>query len=367
MLTLCRALIELGHECHVAISPGGRLEQICREADLRIVPVPMNGLFAAARLRAWLRPNPVDVVPSHLTGAARIGLDAARGLDLPLFSHLHIYRADKAYARDARYTRGCLIAVSQHLAAWFRERLARDEAQVRVVVNSTWVRETPEAAGDRSTLAGALTAELGLPPAARLLCLAGRLSHDKGQDIAIRALGELSSTHPDAHLLLAGVAKRGSSVERELRALAAEVGVAQRVHFLGFRRDVPRLMRAADVCLLPSRLDVMPLVAIEALRLGCCLVAARVGGLPELVVEGRTGLLVDPDSPTALANAVGRLLSDTTTVEALRAQARDYAVEAFDPMLMTRKIVSLYTQAAQPHGGTVLTAHGSKADPLHNG
>ncbi|HEV2736717.1 MAG TPA: glycosyltransferase, partial [Longimicrobiaceae bacterium] len=182
----------------------------------------------------------------------------------------------------------------------------------------------------------AARAVLGLPREAFVIALAGRLSAWKGQDVLVRALAEpaLRAAAPlPAHALLAGDAWPGE--ERrvgELRALAARLGVAERVHLPGFRDDAETVYGAADVVAVPStRPDPLPNAALEAAAAGCCVVASAHGGLPEIVRDGRTGVLVSPGDPRALAATLARLRDDPGHRERLGAAAADDVRARFAP------------------------------------
>jgi glycosyltransferase involved in cell wall biosynthesis len=148
-----------------------------------------------------------------------------------------------------------------------------------------------------------------------LLGVVAQLSPWKGQDTAIDALALLRAEGLDAHLLLIGSAKfvaRATRFDNEgyvarLRALVADAGLQERVSWLGEREDVPELVRALDVLLLPSWEEPFGRALIEAMALGVPVIATNVGGPPEIVEEGREGYLLPPREPRAWAQAIGRL------------------------------------------------------------
>ena len=148
-------------------------------------------------------------------------------------------------------------------------------------------------------LAGAAPAEL--PGAPRLLAM-GRLHRNKGFDVALRALALL----PGAHLSIGGEGPERAALE----ALARELGVADRVAFLGWRRDVGALLAACDVFVCSSRHEPLGNIVLEAWSAARPVVAAAAQGPSELVEEDETGLLVPVDDAAALARAVGALLAD---------------------------------------------------------
>jgi glycosyltransferase involved in cell wall biosynthesis len=153
-------------------------------------------------------------------------------------------------------------------------------------------------------------AALGLAPDAFVAAVLGRISGWKGQDVLVSALGEAPLRgREDVVALVAGAPSRGEERHRrELHALAARLGVAGRVRDIGFHDDVAQLFGAADVVVVPSKQpDPLPNAALEAAAAGCCVVAAGHGGAPEIVHDRRTGRLVPPRDPAALAGVLAEL------------------------------------------------------------
>jgi glycosyltransferase involved in cell wall biosynthesis len=177
---------------------------------------------------------------------------------------------------------------------------------------------------------------LGLPANAFVVAVLGRISGWKGQDVAIRALAQLGG---DAVLLIAGQPWRGEERHlRELWSLADSLGVADRVVHAGFVEDVSAVYGAADVIAVPSKQpDPLPNAALEAAASGCCVVASAHGGLPEIIRDGETGLLVAPNDPFALASAIAG--ADRERLGA--AAAADVALR-FAPARMLQEVQALY-------------------------
>jgi hypothetical protein len=179
-------------------------------------------------------------------------------------------------------------------------------------------------------------AELDLPPGTRLVLAVGRLVEQKNHALALRALADV----PDAVLAIAGTGPLLADLER----LAQESGVADRVRFLGLRPDARALMGAADVVVLPSRWEGLPLSALEALASGTPLVATDVRGLRELVTDEENALLV-PEEPAALAAALRRVLDDPELAARLAAAGRQVEGAGSDERLVER-FLELYERLA---------------------
>jgi D-inositol-3-phosphate glycosyltransferase len=155
-------------------------------------------------------------------------------------------------------------------------------------------------------------AALGLPPSAWLAGTVGRYDRGKGQEHLVRAVARLRREGLEVGALLLGEETRGERQEygRFLARLAADEGVADRVHFRPFRADVEVAYRALDVFALTSLGETYGLVTIEALASGLPVVGTAAGGTPEIVEDGVTGTLVPPADPVALAAALARLARD---------------------------------------------------------
>jgi len=184
-----------------------------------------------------------------------------------------------------------------------------------------------------------------LPPAPldfshpTLLCL-GRLTSEKGFDTAVASFARVVRHVPRARLIIAGDGPERPSLERTVRTL----GLQAAVEFLGWVTPdrVPALLNDVTLVLVPSRYEAFGLTALEAAQMARPVVATRVGGLPEVVVDGETGLLVEPDDPAALARAIVTLLQDRVRADRLGQAARKRAQHVFSLKRCVDAYESLY-------------------------
>jgi glycogen(starch) synthase len=160
----------------------------------------------------------------------------------------------------------------------------------------------------------------------KVLCL-GRLVHVKGFDLALKALALTLKKHPRVRLVIAGNGPEKPS----LQCLADSLGVRQAVEFIGpvAPKDVPDLINRATFVALPSRREGLPMVSVEAGMMARPVVAANIGGISEVVVDGQTGLLVPKEDAAALAQAFDRLLSQSETASEFGLRARDHVQHVF--------------------------------------
>ncbi len=173
-----------------------------------------------------------------------------------------------------------------------------------------------------------------------------RLSPEKDVANLVRATAIAAREGDDLRVEVAG----GGSCLEDLKGLAAELGVAERVNFLGEVRDVPALLGRARMFVLPSRSEGVPLTVLEAMAGGLPVVATRVGGLPEVVDDGVTGLLVPPADPAALAGAMVRIWNDPDQGNRMGRAGRQRTEERFDIRRMVAEYEALYMVVAKGDG-----------------
>jgi hypothetical protein len=265
------------------------------------------------------------------------GAAAARIAQVP-----HVWHVREIYSGFERWwpayrrllqTADALPCVSAATAVQF------DRGPVRVIHDGLAVVPVP---GDRA----ASRATLGVPDGVFTVAVLGRISQWKGQDVLVRALAEPSLAAAGAVGLIAGAPWRGEERrERELRELARRLGVADRVRFVGFRDDLETVLGAADVVAVPStQPDPLPNAALEAGAAGCVVVAARHGGLPEIVRDGETGVLVTPGDHVELAEALASLAADPARRAAIGAAAARRLREFFPAERLLREVQALYDE-----------------------
>ncbi len=188
-----------------------------------------------------------------------------------------------------------------------------------------------------------LSDELSIPDGAPIACVVGRLTPWKGHQALLRAWPGVRARLPDARLLVVGeVAFWEDSYGDDLRALAADLGIEGSVHWLGFREDVADLLRLSDLLVLPSTDEPFGRVVIEAMAVGRPVVATGSGGIPEIVADGETGLLVPPGPPEPLAEASVAVLGDRARATAMGEAGRRRALERFDVRRVARQVGEIY-------------------------
>ncbi len=186
----------------------------------------------------------------------------------------------------------------------------------------------------------ALRARFGIPYNALLVGTVANLLPIKGYEVMLHALPAILAAVPVAHYLLIGKGDR--SCENHLRELAEQLGIGGHVHFVGFQDPVYPYMAALDLYVQPSLREAFGLAVVEAMAMGKAVVATAAGGIPESVVDGSTGILVQPGNSKALSEAVGSLLQNPSQREQMGMRGRFRAQECFSLDTSVRQIEQVY-------------------------
>jgi glycosyltransferase involved in cell wall biosynthesis len=268
--------------------------------------------------------------------ACKFGLAAALTAKVPAVVATYQLVPPFVLTRRARFQQrllgarvGGLIAVSLDTAVRLEALFGWPREKIRVVHNGIPV--TPRRSGADEDL----RAQVPRGHEAVVLVPA-RLDPLKGHEFLFEAARELAGIQ----VVLVG----DGPERRRLQALAHELGIAERVTFLGFREDVPRLLEAADVVVLPSLAEGLPLAVLEAMAAGTPLVATAIGGTDEAVVDGVTGLLVPPGDASALAAAVNRVLKEPEEARQRAEAAGARVASDFTADQMVAKVESVYDE-----------------------
>jgi len=324
------------------------------EASLR--PHPLQTPIGVARLGAsgvvlarLARRFGADLVHANTTRAGLMGAVGLSVADTPLVvrahEHLPLTPMGKVVRAALARSASVVVTVSKDTARRFNEGLARPVA-THVYNSFDRARFDPDRVEPTP-----IREELGIPAGSALLAQVAQITPWKGQDTSIRALAQVRRDGLDAHLLLVGeIAFAGPTVRydnhaflRDLRGLVERLQVSDAVHFLGRRTDVPGVLRALDLSLLPSWDEPFANVMLESMAMGTPLLVSEVGGGPELVEDHVSGRLLPPRHPEAWAAAIRELLDDPSTLASMGTSARD-ATAPFNDEAHARDMLAVYAR-----------------------
>ncbi len=331
-LQLVAGLRARGHEVLLGVIPGDRFETKAREAGLELLPglalTPGAAARDTLRLRAAIRSEGIDIVHAHHSHDHWLGLiarPAVSGRGRPrlvrTFHNLRAVRRDRLGVRLYRRT-AAVFAVSRQIEGRCREVGIAAE-RVHWIPGSADLARFAEEADPRP-----VRDEFKLGDAPVIVSVA-RLAPNRGHDLLLQGFRLLLRELPAARLLLVGKGETRGHLEQ----LVAELGLVNQVVFTGYRdRDLPLVLGAADCfALMSAGSEDSCRAALEAMAAGRPVVARRVGALPETVVHGETGLLIEDDRPESVCAALATVLLAPERGRAVGAAGRQRAQDVFSP------------------------------------
>ncbi|MHC4829170.1 MAG: glycosyltransferase family 4 protein [Planctomycetota bacterium] len=336
VLYLMQGLAARGVEQALVCQPGSAIAERARAEGIEVKELRMRGevdLFASWRIGRLASQEGFDLLHLHTSHAHMLGTMAKRFAKRPKPKTVVARRVDFSIYRHSflglnglKYTMGVdrILCVSERI----REVLLEDGLspdRIRVAHSGVDLARI-DGAEDQTE---ALREELSIPDGAAVIGNVGALVDHKGQRYLLEAAPAVFAAHPHARIVIAG----SGALAEDLEALARSLGVRDRVSFLGFRSDVPSLLRVFDVFAFPSLLEGLGTSVLDALSARLPVVASRTGGIPEMIEDGETGLLVPPKDAVALGEALVRLLGDPALAkrlgEAGRARVeREFTIES---------------------------------------
>lgn len=335
------AMRERGHDMAVLGRPGARILERAAEAGFPTFTVDQRGSLdvpAILKLRRVLREFAADVVNTHSGRDTQLVGMAARSLGR---KRPRIVRTRHlALPITSRFSYSVLpdhvVTVSRFVAGYLT-RAGVPPAMITTVTTGVDFSRYPQ------NSVGNLKAELGLPASAPLIGTVAILRAKKGHAEILDAVPAVLARFPDAHFVFAGDGPQADN----LKARLAAEGLTERVHLLGLRRDVSNVLASLDIFLLPTHQEALGTAFIEAGAMGLPTIATHVDGVPEVVQDGITGLLVKPQADgraagSELAQAMISLLADPARRQAMGAAASDFVRRQFSRERMAEGMEALY-------------------------
>jgi len=345
VLDLVREGMALGSRVTVVcVEREGVLAHDARSLGARVVSIgkpPGLRPKTYERLRAVFRELQSNVVHTHQVTALFYAGRAARRAGVPLV--VHTEHGKHYAARFLTRMQGRLAARNARRFFCVSDDLAKEVERCRIVPKDKIfvVRNGIETARfAKSAERTELRRSLSFPHAAAVIGTVGRLSDVKRQDVLLRGFAQVRKVMPEARLLLVGDGPMRGSLE----ALAIELGIGSSVHFAGYQADPQRFLQAMDAFALTSRSEGMPLAVLEAWAAGVPVIASRVGGLPEMIEKGKTGLLFDFPDAGQLAKGLVRILCEPGLAAGLRETARQHVQTRFDSRVMAEQYAAHYRE-----------------------
>jgi GalNAc-alpha-(1->4)-GalNAc-alpha-(1->3)-diNAcBac-PP-undecaprenol alpha-1,4-N-acetyl-D-galactosaminyltransferase len=344
---LCNFWVDHGHSVAALMFEAPGADQVCL-LDERIVlrqfdvlnrsktlkSIIGTNLRRLGRLRAALKAFEPDVIVAFTTEANVVALWSALGLGVPVIVSernqpdrpgLGLVR--RGLRRLSYPLAAAIVVQTQAIAGWAKERF---RVPVEVLPNPVRLQD-------------ACTQPLSEENAPKRVIAVGRLVRQKGFDLLIRAFANMAARHLDWSLAIYGEGDERSALEAEIAAS----GLSERISLEGVCKEMDGVYRGADLFVLPSRFEGYPNALIEALAAGCPVVTTDCpGATAEILVRGRYGLLVPPESADALASALDRMMSDASLRAHYAARAREAVLE-LDVAIVGRRWLDLLTSVTE--------------------
>lgn len=327
-----------GHACYIAGRPDSAFVKAEHGAELRgRLELPLRGeldVLSAKKIAAFARAHGIEILHAH-TGHAHMIACLARGLGdgqkVVVSRRVDFAPSANLFSRYKYSLPDRFIAISEAIRRVL-EAFGVSPEKISVVHSGIDARrlEVPE----RSR------AELGLPEEGRLIGNVAALVGHKDHRTLIAAMAVVLERIPDAHLVIAGDGALRPVLEEQSRTL----GVCERVHFLGYRADVPAILKALDVFVLSSNEEGLGTSVLDAMACGAPVVATAAGGIPEMVTNEVTGLLVPVAQADALAAAMIRVLSEDALARRIAENARMMVAERFSADAMVEGNLAVYEE-----------------------
>ncbi len=321
-----------------------------------LLPIPyLRDLSALPRLWRYLRDAQADLVHTQLEFANILGNLAAKGARLPSVCTVHTIPSQEDMKTKTRLHQDveffCLrnfcdmvISVSEEADRFHKQVGRLSPRKTTTIYNGIdLARFTAES---QRADPQAVRREFGIPAAASLFITVAVLRELKGIQFMIQAMPAILTQQPEARYLIVGDGDHRAQLVEEVR----RQGVENRVIFAGARKDIPALMSAADVFVLPTLTEALPTVLAEAMAARLPIVASRVGGVPEMVTDGVNGRLLEPGDPRQLAETCLELLTRPEFRAEMGGRGRSIVEQKFDVRVQAEHLRTLYQRLMEAYG-----------------
>lgn len=342
MLRTMGELQNRGHHVTLLCRPGTELAERAERQNISTHRIKITGDFNPAtilKIARFLKQNRIDVILTNMDKELRLcGMAAKltdhppvisrRGIDYPLKNKIH-------YRLSYNWLANQVVANSQSTKkALLRNAPWLNPDRIQVIYNGL----NPENYDEAHT--HDLREELKIPSGVPLVGFVGQLDERKGFDALLPAFQYLTTISPDAILLLAGT----GPLENQIKTFAKENQLENNIKILGFRNDIPNLMRTIDLLVLPSWWEGFGIVLIEAMAAGKPTITTAVSSMPEIVTHEKTGLIVPPHDRQALATALEKIITNPQLARQMGESGQRDVLDRFTLEKMVDKYEALFYQ-----------------------
>ena len=348
-LEVTTQLSKRGHVVWLACNPGSRLFAEAAGRKIDLLPLDVNGYLHPMliwRLRNFLREKHIDIIHCQLSKDIATVVPAMRlsGGQIPIVLSKRVgsFIGKKDVLHRFTYAHvERVLAISHVIHKNVLETTPMTPDRVLTLHDAIDTETFSLARIDRQRV----RREFGFGDDITVIGFVGRFSPGKGHEEFLAAASILRKTHPGAHFLIVGEASHGElRYEHKIRTECLALGLQNIVTFAGYRRDIPEVMAALDIFAFPSHAESFGVVLIEAMAMERPVVSTNCDGVLDIVVDGETGLFVNPRKATELARALGRLIDNQQLRERMGKAGRKRVEELFDQQKQMRKLDEVYRE-----------------------
>jgi glycosyltransferase involved in cell wall biosynthesis len=347
MLSLAKSLRERGHNCTMGLLQMGWLNDELKKAGFETIIMRQKISYDLAclwNLVALIRKRKIDIVHAHEFMMNTYGTLAGILTRTPVITTVHgknYYwekkRRRAAYRVVSRFSK--MVAVSEDMGRFLAKEVGISKRRITTIYNG--VDFKGHNGSPSSRVAAATREALSIPAQSPIIATVGRLVAVKDHSTLLKAAVKVIRSCPAVIFLICGDGELRGRLENEAR----ELGIAENVRFAGFRNDIFDLLQISDVYVCSSLSEGLSLSILEAMAAGKPVIATNVGGNPEVVVNGETGILVPPQDPEILASRIVSLLRDKPLSQQFGLKGQWRTDEKFSYERMVHSYQQLYEEA----------------------
>lgn len=345
-LTLCKELIVVGHQVVLACRKESAIDKQAKKLGVKTLNLPLSSavdLFSAYKLAQFCKRNSIDIVHAHLGRDYWIVYLTKRLYDsvTVVFSRHLLFPIKKNNFHKMLYKSVALvIAVSKGVQDVIINSgyIAKDK--VPVIYNGVDLKKYQAVSSMNS-----FRSEIGVKKETILIGMVGQISHLKGQDIFIQSIPYILREFEHCKFIMVGADHNQDRNIIRLKELARDLNVAENIVFLGYRPDVPKIIRNLNVFISASREEAFGISIVEALASQIPVVSTRTKGAMEIVEDGVNGILVNIEDPQALARAVVEILQNPELTRQFKENGKKRVEDFFCQKVMVKKVVDIYEMA----------------------
>jgi glycosyltransferase involved in cell wall biosynthesis len=351
-LILCQELEKLGCYTLIVSPPNGSFASEIKHSGIHWEPVNLSSVLRASlyqELRKIIADHQINLIHTHELKADFIGMRLAQKTGLPLLTTIHnmINKGPLPgwkkviYIRLTRFLanrQDKIIAVSEAVRKNTIESLKIPADKVITIRNGTKIYDLYQTV---DTIA--VRQKLGLNPLAPVIaCISRLIPEQKGHRYLLLAAEKVIQQKPESQFLIVG----DGTIRNNLEQLADHLGIKPNIIFVGWQNNIFEILSSIDICVVPSLWDPLPRIVLEAMAAEKPVVASNVDGIPEAVIDGKTGILVPPADETKLAEAILVLLNNPATGKQMGVAGRNRAIAEFSSERHAQEVLKVYQTVA---------------------